>query len=124
MASAKKLTRDELIGHGCCPDCSKYPGQSTGGRIGMLYACSRCGTLLLEFTDIRNNPEVFGHHNLPNFVDVTEYWDEIKNRYDNRLEEIRDQADQLEIQLQLETLELIKSKIADAGPRPLTLVKR
>jgi hypothetical protein len=122
---SKKRRREELIAGGYCPVCSKCMGEVAGGLEGCgLYACQKCGTLLLEMSCLSSNPEIFGRYNGPTFVDVTGHWQEIRDWYNTRLNEIRTEASRLEIELLAELPGVIEAtKGSDSAKKTLVLVK-
>lgn len=105
MASPKRKTRDELIQTGFCPSCSKYVAflfkmESSG----TMFHCRKCGTLLLEvyrpedrpdlrppaerqqFFDNGGNPIPYQEERM--VFDVTGRWDEIRDWFVPRRDDI------------------------------------
>jgi hypothetical protein len=101
----KKKSREELIRGGYCPLCSKCTRETADGFPGCsLFACRKCGTLLLA---VRNRES-------DTFVDVTGRWDEISDWYSQRREEFDRVVSDLEEQLSQDVFAILT--IFDACP--------
>ena len=114
VMNTAKRTREELIAICYCPNCGRCTRTLHGAGLenwGILHECGKCGTLLLELRHPQETLE------WSDFVEVTHHWDEIRDWYEKRREEIEAQKWDLEMQFKAEARQRIATIVCFGRPR-------